>query len=94
MATFRFSARAETDLHSIAKFTQDKWGEKQAKKYVRELRECCALVAMTPAIGRISAQGRWTVRRMEKESHVIFYRETAEGILVQRILHKGMIPKL
>jgi plasmid stabilization system protein ParE len=29
---------------------------------------------------------------MEQGSHVIFYRETSSGVLITRILHRGMLP--
>ena len=79
---------------AIAIFSQQEWGEIQAKKYIRELRECCALLVLNPDIGRAATLGRWSGRRMEQGSHVIFYRADRTGILVQRVLHKNMLLKL
>ena len=77
----------------IAVFSRQEWGEAQAKKYVRELQECCALLAVNPGIGRRATLGRWAGRRMEQGSHVVFYRPDRDGIVVKRVLHKSMVPK-
>jgi toxin ParE1/3/4 len=88
---YRLSSRARKDLLGIARFTQKKWNEEQAIRYVRELRAACALLAERPALGRVTKSGK-SLRRMEVVSHVIFYREEGEGIYVVRIIHKSRLP--
>lgn len=43
-------------------------------------------------MGRIFGPFRPDLRRIQQGSHVIFYRQTAEGILIIRILHQSMLP--
>lgn len=51
------------------------------------------MLADNPASGRNCDDVRPGLRRVERGRHVIFYRETAEGILVSRILHQRMLPE-
>ena len=45
-------------------------------------------------LGRTCDHIRHGLRRMERGEHVIFYRESAGGIRVSRILHQRMLPGL
>jgi toxin ParE1/3/4 len=81
-------------LLDIARFTQNKWSQNQAVKYVRELRAACELLASRPSLGRAVHKDHPKLRRMEVASHVVFYRADSIGIFVQRILHKNMMPNL
>jgi toxin ParE1/3/4 len=91
MALFRFSRRAEADLLSIGAYTLRTWGDDQTIRYLDELETCCRMLAGNPALGRSCDDVRPGLRRMECGSHVVFYRKDAEGILVSRILHQGML---
>jgi toxin ParE1/3/4 len=51
------------------------------------------MLADNPALGRVSDDVRPGLRRMEHGRHVVFYRESAGGILVSRILHQRMLPE-
>ena len=92
MPGYTLSALARKDLVGIARFTQSTWGEIQAQKYVRELLRTCTLLGEHPRMGRqVPALNRRGSMRFEHASHVIFYRQVPEGIVVQRILHMHML---
>jgi toxin ParE1/3/4 len=93
VASFRFSRRAEADLLSVADYTLRTWGEDQAIRYIDDLESCCQMLGDNPALGRVGDDVRPGLRRMEHGRHVVFYRETAGGILVSRILHQRMLPE-
>ena len=93
MAKFRFSRRAEADLLSIGEYTLRKWGETQTARYLRELEECCQMLARNPALGRRCEHIRPGLRRFEHGKHVLFYRQELRGILISRILHQRMLPE-
>jgi toxin ParE1/3/4 len=78
----------------IARFTEQTWNTAQAKKYVNEIESCCLLLAANPSLGRSFRGPRPNLRRMEQGSHVIFFIAEEKGIVVLRILHKGMMPGL
>ena len=92
LARFQLSPRAKADLAKIADYTEEMWGVEQAIKYLDGIERCCLMLAQQPTLGRSCSHLRAGLRRMESGRHVIFYRETPDGILVSRILHQGMEP--
>jgi toxin ParE1/3/4 len=93
VARFRFSRRAEADLFNIGIYTFRTWGEALTDRYIRQLENCCQLIADNPALGRSCDEIRPGLRRMEQGKHVVFYREDLGGILISRILHQRMLPE-
>ena len=93
MPKFRFSHRAEADLFNIDLYTFRTWGEIQTDRYIRQLEDCCQLLANNPALGRPCDEIRPGLRRMKQGKHVVFYREEPGGILISRILHQSMLPE-
>jgi toxin ParE1/3/4 len=90
----RYSRLAESDLDGIAAYTIREWGEAQAGRYLSELEDCCERLADGPGMGRSCDAVRMQLRRMEQGSHVVFYNTDKSGIVVERILHKNMVPEL
>jgi toxin ParE1/3/4 len=92
MPSFRFSARARTDLRDIAAYTLKQWGETQCGRYLSELEACCQWLAENPKLGSVypNLPGYW---RRPQGKHVVFYRPEATGILVVRVLHERMLPE-
>jgi toxin ParE1/3/4 len=93
VAKFRFSHRAEADLFNIGLYTFRTWGEIQTDRYIRQLEDCCQLLADSPALGRQCDEIRPELRRMKQGKHVFFYRQESGGILICRILHQSMLPE-
>ncbi len=93
-AKVRYSRLAESDLDGIAAYTIREWGDGQAVRYLGELEDCCERLARNPGLGRKCHTVRKGLRRMEQGSHVVFYNTTESGIVVERILHKSMVPDL
>jgi toxin ParE1/3/4 len=93
VARFRFSHRAEADLFNIGLYTFRTWGEIQTDRYIRQLENCCQLLADNPALGRKYDEIRPGLRRMKQGKHIVFYREESGGILICRILHQSTLPE-
>ncbi len=89
MSRVRYTPLAEDDLYDIATFTKKKWSVAQADRYIAGLEEFCEFVAGFPRIGRECREISPGLRRMEHESHVVFFYPTADGITVVRIFHKS-----
>jgi toxin ParE1/3/4 len=87
---FVLSPRAETDLDEIWDYTEDRWGLDQAETYTRALWQRIEAVAAKPAMGQDCSDIRAGYLKIPCGSHVLFYRLTAEGIDVVRILHERM----
>jgi toxin ParE1/3/4 len=85
----RYTAAAEEDLHDIAAFTVERWGARQADRYIAGLEEFCDLISGYRDLGRECDEIAPGLRRMEHKSHVIFFYPVADGITVSRVLHKS-----
>jgi len=93
VGSFRFSRRADDDLDNIGIYTVPTWGEDQTDRYIRQLEDCCQLLADNPGLGRPCDHVRPGLHRMEHAKHVLFYRLEPRGVLICRILHQSMTPE-
>ena len=87
---FRLSRRAAADLESIASYTIEQFGIKQARRYRDGFERTFQALADRSLRGRSAAHLGDGVRRFDHESHVIFYRKAEEAILIARVLHRRM----
>jgi toxin ParE1/3/4 len=94
VGTFRFSNRALSDLDSIVAFTIETWGDRQAATYLAQLEAATQRLAERTTLGRRCEHIRPGLWRMEEGSHVLFFRREGADVLVCRILHYRMLPKL
>ena len=92
MADFRLSPRAETDLAGIADYTIESFGVEQARQYRDDLEACFRNLVRNPRLGRRVEWLAPGLRRFEHRSHVVFYAEHEEGVLIIRVLHARMDP--
>lgn len=84
------SPRAQTDLDEIWDYSAGTWGTDQAASYARDLWHCVEALAAHPKMGQACTEIRPGYYKSRCGSHVVFYRLTAEGIDVVRILHERM----
>ena len=89
----RFTRSAEEDLRQIADFTLITWGERQADRYLSALESACQMLAKNPNLGRECFNIRPGLRRMEHAKHILFYRQSKDGIVISRILHQRTLPE-
>ena len=90
MAEHRLSSRAEADLAGIADYTIETFGIEQARRYRDEFETCFENLAENPRRGRSAEPLAPGLRRFEHRSHVVFYVEDGNGVLIVRILHASM----
>lgn len=91
MANFILTANAVNDLKDIGRFTQKRWGREQRNKYLKILDDSFLDLARNPSMGRESNEIRSGYYKSPTGSHVIFYRNAAEGLIeIVRILHESM----
>lgn len=90
MARYELTQAAERDLDEIYSYSFRQFGEARADAYFVALEDCLVRLAESPRLGRSIDRLRAGYRRFESQSRVIFYRETANGILVVRVLHERM----
>lgn len=92
MTKIELTLDAERDLIDIYLYGIEHFGHAQAERYADTLNEKIAVAAENPSFGADYSFVRDDLRRYECISHAIYYRTTASGILVLRILHGRMDP--
>ena len=90
MAKYLLSRRAVADIEAIAEYTMQRFGIDQARRYRDDLHSSFKQLADNPRMGRPAEQLSTGLRRLEHQSHVIFYNRTDEDVLIVRILHSRM----
>ncbi len=90
MADYRLSSRADTDLAGIADYTLETFGIEQARRYRDGLDADFQILADNPLLGQSADHFAPQLRRLEHQSHVIFYVPKNYGALIVRILHTSM----
>lgn len=76
----------------IYRFSLDSFGQTRADRYVADLEAYLTLLANSPLIGREFGQIRANLHRHEHQSHVIYYREYGNDILIIRKLGSAQDP--
>ena len=91
MGQFRLTDQAEEDFDGIGAYSQDRWGEDQAVRYLSKLDETFAVLAQTPTLGTDRSDLRTGLISCSCNRHEIFFRRDAKGnVEVLRIPHKRM----
>lgn len=94
MTAFRLTNDAEADLLGIGRYTRERWGEQQCRRYLTRLDERFHMLAENPALGIVSDDIRPGYRRLPEGRHVIFYRSVAPDLIeIVRVLHDSMLPE-
>lgn len=88
MASCRLTPAAERDLEQIWLYTRQQWGLAQAERYIDILEAAFAALAMGPKSTPACDHIRPGYRRRSIERHTIYFRITAYGIAIIRILHE------
>lgn len=86
MKTIVFLPAAEVDIEAIWDYSADRWGESQADLYTDEIVHTCEALATGSKPGR-PVDVRPGLFKCRVSSHVIYFRNTAERIVVIRVLH-------
>lgn len=88
---FEISAQAERDIEDITLNGILRFGEYQANRYHSSLFRTFALLADMPTIGRHSERQSGNERRFVHNAHVIYYRVTDAGIVIETIIYGPLI---
>jgi toxin ParE1/3/4 len=92
MTGYRLTQDAQSDLIEIRRYTLRQWGAAQSQKYLSELRKTIRLLAETPSLGRIRSEVGLNVLSFPYVSHVIYYVEHEQQLVVFALLHRRMVP--
>lgn len=94
MTDYSLSSQAASDLDGIYEYTIVTFGLSQARNYLTGLHECFRMLADNPLYGRSATELATNLRRLEYQSHIVFYVPREQGVLIVRVLHQSMdVPK-
>jgi len=86
------TARAESDLGSIFRFTAQTWGAVQTRVYRQRLERAFDLLGRHPDAGRPAPELSPSHRVYPVGAHLIIYRRLGDRIAILRVLHQRMEP--
>lgn len=90
MSAFDLTRAARADLKAIARYTSDRWGRRQRNAWLKEIDRTFHALAANRLMGRACDEIRAGYRKLPHGSHVIYYKQMTDALLVVRILHAAM----
>jgi len=93
MRKYKLTRQADQHLSDIYLYTAETFGQAQADNYLQGFAATFELLADNPRMGRAAEHVRPGLRRHEHAGHVIFYRETGEGLLIVGLIHSRRRPE-
>ena len=91
-ARYQFTDKAERDLEGIINYTVQEWGVTQANTYLDGLETRAQLLAENPDLGTTREPLSEGLLSFRYESHILYYKKHARGIVIVRLLHQHMDP--
>ena len=90
MVNFQLTELAKQDLRAIGRYTQTTWGRAQRNTYLAKIDAAFHLLSVEPQLGKSCDDLRAGYRKYPVGRHLIFYRQSADGLEIIRILHQRM----
>ena len=87
MKRHRTSREADEDLIAIYEQGYDRFGSRQAGRYLDEIEKVFETLADFPGLGRLRTEHQPAVRIFPFNAHVIVYEEDTNGVLIVRVRH-------
>ena len=87
MGNYRLSPKARSQIRDIGQFTKRRFGDYQAKAYHAGLERTFELLADFPKMGVAADELLIGARRFRFQSHIIFYTEDGDNILIRALFH-------
>jgi toxin ParE1/3/4 len=87
---FQLRPQAEKDLERIYDYSLQEFGGDRADQYIRDLDAVFHKLADDPSLAKNCTFVRSDLFAYRVISHVIFFKLTANGITIVRVLHKSM----
>jgi len=92
MSSFQLTPDAKASLMKIARYTQQTWGVKQRRSYMRLIDACFHALATSPMQGKPRPELQHALRSHPVGKHVVFYMVRANDIVIVNVLHEHMDP--
>ncbi|MCU7844099.1 MAG: type II toxin-antitoxin system RelE/ParE family toxin [Candidatus Thiodiazotropha sp. (ex Monitilora ramsayi)] len=90
--SYQFTDKVERDLEGIIDYTAREWGAAQTNSNLDGLETRAQLLAGNPDIGTARESLFEGLLSFPYESHILYYKKQARGIVILRVLHQYMDP--
>lgn len=90
MRDYKLTEAAKKDLRKISAYTKKTWGMEQEKLYREIIRTALRNIAKSPEIGQKREELAEGLRSFPVGSHIAYYIEKINQMMVVRILHPAM----
>jgi|GEM_PF-1527393 len=84
---YALTQQAKANIKDIIRYTDAHFGTAQTDEYLRGLYDSFDLLTDNPKRGREWSSGK---RRYVYRMHVVYYRQTTNGLLITQIRHSAM----
>jgi toxin ParE1/3/4 len=89
---YQFTDKAERDLEGIIDYSVREWGASKANTYIDGLESRAQLLAENPDLGTPRDTLSMGLLSFPYESHILYYKKQAHGIVIVRVLLQHMDP--
>jgi len=86
----RLTPRARADLDGITRYSAQRWGADQTRRYVGSILKRFDWLAQNPLLGRLRPDLAPDLRVFPEGAHLIFYRHKADAIEIIAVVHRAM----
>lgn len=94
MGKYIVQKAAGEDSRKIGRYTQEKWGVEQRKRYIGQLKDRFEALAENPKIGRARDNIEKGLRSAKQGRHLIFYEEIERAnfrdVAIIHVIHESM----
>ena len=90
MKVVQYSKKSLDDLEDIIDYTAQMWGAKQAKVYLKDIRDKVHQIANGDAIVQVLHIPRSGILKVRVNRHLIISESTNSTVKIIRILHESM----
>jgi toxin ParE1/3/4 len=90
MGELFLTRQARQDIKEIGRFTQQRWGNDQRRRYLMLFSVTFEKLTQQSILGKPRNELKHGLLSYVCESHVIYFRRTACGVEILRILHQRM----
>ena len=87
---FFLRPKAEQYLEAIYQYGYQEFGVARAEQYIKNLDKAFHTLAKSPKLGRKYSYVREGLLAYPLISHIIFFRQYNNGIIIVRVLHQSM----
>ncbi len=85
--SYRLTRPAERQIEEVIEYTDKMFGESQTLAYISGLQASFEQIGQFPGIGVAAFEIKAGWRRYRYQSHYIFYRVSAEHVVIEAVIH-------